>query len=132
MIEDIALDVQIGAIVDLDSEAIPEGRDQSLLDHRQPLAMWTFHLHTVLDPQHPLLYLAQYGAMTIFEEECFPHAQGLAIDFEGAFALRVFDPEVIADGEDFLTHSIAGRAAAMTKNPAFLLPTLTSSFKQHF
>jgi hypothetical protein len=57
--------------------------------------------------QLAFLDLAKFVAMRILKFQGLAHAQRFAIHFEGFLTLRVLDPEIVADRNQFLAHLVA-------------------------
>src|ERR1700739_1396637 len=107
VVHDVALDVQVRTAVDLDRPPLAERRDHGFLDKRHPVPAWVLDLHAVLDPEHPLLDLAQFTAVHVFEQEGLANSQCLAVELERTLSPVVLDNEVIADRKHALAHLIA-------------------------
>ena len=127
MIENVALHLQVRSTLDLDCPAVAQRCDQSLFDHSNLMARWVFDFHTILDVQHALLDLGQLPATAILENHRFAYAQSLAIHFVDLFAAVVFDPEIIADGYELLSHLIVGLLHTTTQRATAPLLALFSS-----
>src|SRR5690349_3382520 len=96
MVDDVALGVQLAAVREVDGEAIPQRRDQGLLDGGDRLAV-ALELHRVADAQLLLLDLQQLVAGRRLEHERAAQPQRLAVDLERVPVVLGVDPEVVAD-----------------------------------
>src|SRR5207248_9489998 len=110
----------------LDRPAIAQGGDQGLLDHSHVLSTGALDFHAVLDAQHALLDLGQHRAAAVFEDEGLAQTQGLAIHFEDLLTAVVFDPEIIADGHQLLSHLIVVHIPTTTQRSTAPLLALFS------
>src|SRR5207249_4470306 len=66
--------------------------------------------HLVADAELPLLDLRDLAPARILEHEGLADPKRLAVDLEGAVAFLVLDPVVVADGQQLLSHAVAGTA----------------------
>ena len=87
-----------------------------------------FDFHAILDVQHAFLDLGQLSTGSILENDRLAYAQSLAVHFVDFFTAVVFDPEIIADGRQLLSHLIVGLLHAAAKRSSTPLLALFSSF----
>ena len=102
MVEDVSVCLHVGAVFDVDGEAISDP-DQGLVDRRGCVAT-AFDGDLVPDAQLALLdpgYLVSRG---VLQHKGLPEAKRLAVDLVPALALVVLDPEVIADRKQPFAH----------------------------
>ena len=78
-------------------------------------------LHRVPHPCHAFLDLQQLAPVAVFEDQCLADPEGLAVNLEDPLALVVFDPVVVTDGHQLLTHAVVRHARA---TPTLLTPFL--------
>src|SRR5215211_3840845 len=97
VVQDVALNLEVRTIADLDGEALPKRGDHRLVHHRHALAAGPLDLHRVADAGDSFLDRADLVALHVAKDQGVPHPQGLAIDFEGALTMVVLDEEVITD-----------------------------------
>ena len=109
MVQDVASDIQVGAVPDVDTPAVAQGGDQGLPDHGHLLPIGIFDLHRILDGEQPLLDPAQRVPCHIQEHICFADAQDLAVHPEYSLAAFIFDPEIIPNRDQVFTHLITVR-----------------------
>jgi hypothetical protein len=62
----------------------------------------------------------------VFEDERLPDAECLSVDFEGALAPVVLDPEVISNRNQLLPHLVLDRVSSPSKSLAILSTLLAS------
>jgi hypothetical protein len=126
VVDDVALDVQVLAVLDLDDPSFAQWRDQGLLDDREPVPVWPFDLHAVLDVQHPFLDLDQLAPVHVLEHNGLADPQRLAVELVHALAALVFDLVVVADRDHALAHLVA--RGLLVKAP--FLPSLPAEHCQ--
>jgi hypothetical protein len=107
VVEDVAFHVQPAAVLQLDREPVPQGRDQRLLDRGHLVAV-ALDGHGVAGPQQPLLEPEQLPALPVLDDDGVAHPQDLVVDQEDPLAALVLDPEVVAEGEHLLPQQVAG------------------------
>ena len=79
VVDDVALDVQVRAVLHFRYPSFPQRRDHGFFDDRDPLPVRPFDLHAVPQMQHPFLDLAQLTAVHVLEQDGLPDAQRLAV-----------------------------------------------------
>src|SRR5215831_12579951 len=126
MVQDIALNIHVRPVTDLDDPPVAERRDERLLDCREGLAVGSLDLHGVFDPQHLLLDLRELVALRILKDQGLADAQGFTIDLIDALATVILDPIVIADRYELLAHLVVGGVPATPKRRALFLPLFSS------
>src|SRR4051794_623638 len=106
VIDDVSLGPQLATVLELDREALAQGRDQCLLHRRHRLPV-PLDLHGVADVELLLLDLKELLTRGALEDECAPDPKRLAVDLECALAGFGLDPGVVADREQLLLHLVA-------------------------
>jgi hypothetical protein len=102
VVDDVAVRFHVGAVLDVDSEAISDP-DQRLVDGRGGVAS-ALDGDLVADAELALLDPGNLASGAIFENEGLSQANRLAVDLVSPFAAVVLDPEVIADRQQLLAH----------------------------
>lgn len=111
----IATHVEIGAIADLHHPAVADGGNQRLAHQRHTLTIRPFDLHRIADAQHALLNAAQLAPLHILEAERLTDAQGFSIHLKHPLTVFIFDPKIIANRDQTLTHAVARGSAAASE-----------------
>src|SRR5262249_31593463 len=106
VIDDVALGAQLGVVLYLDREAVPQRRDQRLLDrrHRVPIAL---DFHGVADVQLLLLDLEELITRWALQDERLTDAESFSVDLERALPVLGLDPIVVADREQLPAPPVA-------------------------
>src|SRR5688572_14008145 len=68
-----------------------------------------FNDHRIPDRQQALLDLAKLISVHIFKDKGLAQSQRLAVHFEDSLSILVFNPEIISNGEHFLTNFVTSR-----------------------
>ena len=66
----------------------------------------------------------------LFEIQGVANAHGFAVDLKGLLTLAVFNPEVVADRNQLLSHLVAAVTATTARTP--ILASILSSSTSHF
>src|SRR5215469_9298074 len=120
VVDDVAVGVQVGAVLQLGHPPLAERRDHGLVDHGDPFPVRPLDLHAVPDVQHPLLDLGQLVPVHVLEQDRLADPQRLAVEPEHALAAVVLDHVVVADGDHALAHLIARGLTLFAPLPASL------------
>jgi hypothetical protein len=80
MVENVALDIEVRPVANLDYPPLSYRRDQSLLDRRQRATVGVLDLHSVLDPSDILLNLGQFTPRWVFEDQGLGYPECLPVD----------------------------------------------------
>src|SRR4029450_11246739 len=107
VVEDVALDLQLAAVLQGDREAGAQGRDQRLPDGGDLVAA-ALDGHGAAGPQQPLLELEQLLAVGVLDEDGVARPQHLVVDPEDPLAMVVLDPEVVPEAQQLLPEHVAG------------------------
>jgi hypothetical protein len=82
VVDDVALRLQVRAVLDTDLPPLPQRRDQRLVHKRHPIALRSFDLHGVAHVHDLLLDGAQAPALHVLEVEGLAEAERLSVQAE--------------------------------------------------